>query len=75
MLCAKIGNVAHHSFHFPPNLFLVTWPRQELSIFDTDDKDMSGDEDVEGELSVEEKLELAGVEHFGGLSRMFGALF
>ena len=56
-------------------LFLVTWPRQELSISDTDDTDRSGDEDVEGELSVAEKLELAGVEHFGGLSRMFGALF
>ena len=56
-------------------LFLVTRPRLELSISDTDDTDKSGDDDVEGELSVEEKLELAGVEHLGGLSTVFGGLF
>lgn len=57
-------------------LFLVRGAKQEPSISDTDDKEPSGDDELDkGELKVDELLVLVGVEHFGGLSSSFGRLF
>lgn len=57
-------------------LFLVRGAKQEPSISDTDDKEPSGDDELDkGELKVDELLVLVGVEHFGGLSPSFGGLF
>ena len=68
---AKAGYVAHYSFNFLSDLsFLVSGPRVEFTS-STNGNDPLG-EDVEA--GEEEQLEF-GVEHFGGLSALFGGLF